>query len=162
MGMIEEKIMVGWDGGGVGDGGIGRGGGLAVQADGLDNNPGHLVGVAVRGRSSILQVAVTLLCHVPRDPDTAASVGHTGREVVDGGRLVGSSQTSLIVLSFLRIVCLDVSDVMFGQSVNGIFNCLDPSLLSHGYSREVSVSSSSVPVSRHWLGVEGDDHTEVF
>ena len=32
-------------------------------------------------------------------PDAAASVGHSGREVMDGGGLVGSGQPSLVVLS---------------------------------------------------------------
>ena len=35
---------------------------------------GHLVGVAVAGGSPVLQVAVALLRHVARDPDTGAPV----------------------------------------------------------------------------------------
>ena len=58
----------------------------------------NLVRVAVTARSPVLQVAVSLLRHVPGDPDAAAPVGHPGTEVVDAGGLVLTSQPPLIVL----------------------------------------------------------------
>ena len=57
-----------------------------------------LVRITVAGGSPVLQVAVALLGHVPRDPDAAAPVGHPGTEVVDAGGLVQTGQPPLIVL----------------------------------------------------------------
>ena len=56
------------------------------------------VRIAVRGRSPVLKIAVALLGHLPWDPDGAASIGHPGREVVDGGRLVGPGQPPFVIL----------------------------------------------------------------
>ena len=82
-----------------------------------------------------------------------------------------ASQSSLVVLAFIGIVGLDVPDVMLGQTVNGSLNGLhacikcftfkillhssnSTSWFSHGFGGEVGVSSSSVPVSLHGLGVK--------
>ena len=91
--------------------------GLLIETDSLDNHLSHLqefnlkvcckffhfnnhrVGIAVAGGAPVLQVAVALLGHVPRDPDAAAPVGNPGREVVDGGSLVSSGEPTLVVLA---------------------------------------------------------------
>ena len=56
------------------------------------------VRIAVRGRSPVLKIAVALLGHLPWDPDGAASIGHPGREVVDGRSLVGPGQPPFVIL----------------------------------------------------------------
>merc|ERR1712165_512098 len=123
--------------------------GLLVQADGLDDHLGHRVRVAVAAWSSVLQVPVALLRHLSGNSDAAAPVGNAGREVMDGGSLVG-------------IVGLDVPHVVAGQLVNSGLNCLDASLDPHGFGGEVCVGASSVPVAGHRLGVKGYDDAEVF
>merc|ERR1719150_2395563 len=49
---------------------------LLVEADSPDDDLSNRVGVTVAGRSPVLQISVSLLRHVPGDPDAAAPVGH--------------------------------------------------------------------------------------
>merc|ERR1712045_830944 len=112
---------------------------LLVEADGLDNDLGDGVRVAVAARPPVLQVAVTLLRALSRYPDAAAPVGHTSAEVVDAGGLVQPSQTPLIVLALVGIVGLDVPDVMLGEVVDGGFDGLHAAWLPHGLGGEVGV-----------------------
>ena len=99
----------------------------------------NLVRVTVGAGSSVLQIPLPLLCTLPGYPDTAPPVGDTSREVVNRRGLVGAGQPSLIVLNrknnisewrgegrrrsahlaLVRIVSLDMSDVMPGEFVNG-------------------------------------------
>ena len=58
-----------------------------------------LIRVTVGAGSPVLQVSLPLLSTLPRYPDTAAPVGHTGREVVDRRGLVSAGQPPLIVLN---------------------------------------------------------------
>ena len=78
-----------------------------------------LIGVTVGARPPVLQVSPSVLGALPGYPDAAASVGHAGAEVMDARGLVGSRQPPLIVLPLVRIVSLDVSDVMSGQFIYG-------------------------------------------
>ena len=75
---------------------------LLVETTGLDHDSRDLVGVAVGGGSPVLEVALLLLSHAAGDPDGAAPVGHAGREVVDGGSLVETGQTTLVVLAWKK------------------------------------------------------------
>ena len=63
-----------------------------------------LVGVAVAAGPPVLQVAVALLRHLPRDADTATAVRHPGRELVDAGGLVGARQSPRVVLQYPKSV----------------------------------------------------------
>ena len=72
---------------------------LLLEADGLDDDPGDGVGVAVGAGPPVLEVAVARLGHVPGDPDGGAPVGHAGREVVDGGHLAEAGQATLVVFT---------------------------------------------------------------
>lgn len=47
---------------------------------------------------------------------------HTCTKVMDGGGLVASSQTPLVVLAPLRVVGLDVPQVVPAQLVDGLLN----------------------------------------
>merc|ERR550517_2422075 len=135
---------------------------LFVEADSSDDDLSNRVRVAVAGRSPVLQVSVSLLRHVPGDPDAAASVGHPGTEVVDAGGLVESSQSPLVVLSLIGVVRHDVFLVVPGEVVDRSLNGLHTSGYPHRVSGEVTVSSSSIPVSGHWLGIKGHHHSEVL
>merc|ERR1719500_1123774 len=98
---------------------------LLVETDGLHDHSGHRIGVAVAAWSPVLQVAVPLLSHLPRDPNAAAPVCDAGREVVDRRSLVGSGQTTLVVLSLFGVVCLDVPHMVLGELLNGRLDCFD-------------------------------------
>merc|ERR1719445_1693795 len=56
---------------------------LLLEADGLDDDAGDGVGVAVGAGPPVLEVPVARLGHVPGDPDGGAPVRHASREVVD-------------------------------------------------------------------------------
>merc|ERR1719340_301939 len=134
--------------------------GSLVQADGLDDHLGHRVGITVAARSPILQVSITFLCHLPRNPDAATPVGDARREVVDGGGLVGTCQPSLVVLAFIGVVGFDVSHMVAGKFVNRCLDRLDAALDPHGLCGEVGVAASAVPIACHRLGVKRDNHSE--
>lgn len=58
----------------------------------------------------------------------------------------------IILLKYwIFIICFDL-----------YLNLHDTILVAHGLGGEVTVSTSSVPVALHGLGVEGDDHAELF
>merc|ERR1711963_412620 len=135
---------------------------LLVETNRLHDHSGHRVGITVAAWPSVLQISIALLSHLSGNPDATAPVSNTGREVVDRRRLVSSSETTLVVLSFFGIICLDMPHVMLGELFNGRLNCLHSSSDPHRLSREVCMSSSSVPVAHHWLGVKSDDHSKVF
>merc|ERR1719500_774692 len=135
---------------------------LLVETDGLHDHSGHRIGVAVAAWSPVLQVAVPLLGHLPRDPNVAAPVCDAGREVVDRRSLVGSGQTTLVVLSLFGIICLDVPHMVLGELLNSRLNCFDAASNPHRLSGEVCVSSSTIPVAHHRLGIKSNNHTKVF
>ena len=76
-----------------------------------------LIRVTVGARPPVLQVSSPVLGALPGYPDAAASVGHTCAEVVDARGLIGPSQPPLVVLPLVRVIGLDVSDVMPGQFI---------------------------------------------
>merc|ERR1712027_23222 len=136
--------------------------GSLIQADGLDDHLGHRVGVAVAAWPSVLQVSITLLCHLPGNPDAATPVCDTRGEIVDGGSLVSPSQPSLVVLALVGVVGLDVSDMVPGEFVNCCLDRLNAALDPHGLCGEVCVTTGAVPVTSHGLGVERNHHTKIF
>merc|ERR1711874_882378 len=95
---------------------------LVRQDGGPDQNLGHSVGVAVGRWSSVLQVALTIFCHLSWDPDTGSSVSHTSGEVVDAGGLVVTSQTSGVVLALAGVIGLDVTHMVLRQLLNGVLD----------------------------------------
>merc|ERR1719278_2028825 len=121
--------------------------------------PGLPTGAAASGSQERWQRRATATW---RTGDLAAPVGNPGREVVDGGGLVSSGQPTLVVLALVGVVGLDVSHMVPGKLVNGCLNGLDAPLDPHGLCGEVGVSSSSVPVTSHRLGVERHHNTEVL
>ena len=44
------------------------------------------------------------------------------------------------------VVCLDVSDVMSGELVDGFLNVGQASSLTHGLGREIGVGACAVPI----------------
>ena len=79
--------------------------------------PCYLVRVTVGAGSPVLEVSLPLLGALPGYPDAAAPVGHARAEVVYAGGLVGPGQPALVILALVRVVRLDVADVVAGQLV---------------------------------------------
>merc|ERR1719341_1973433 len=128
----------------------------------LDDDHGDGVRVTVAGRPPVLQVPIALLGHIPRDPDACTTIGNTGREVVDGGGFMTSSQPPLVILASMRIILLDMKAVILAQLLNSSLDVHHAALFSHSLSREVTMSPRTIPVSNHGLGIKGDYHTKVF
>ena len=79
--------------------------------------PCYLVRVTVGAGSPVLEVSLPLLGALPGYPDAAAPVSHARAEVVYAGGLVGPGQPALVILALVRVVRLDVADVVAGQLV---------------------------------------------
>ena len=77
----------------------------------------YLVRVTVGAGPPVLEVSLPLLGALPGYPDAAAPVGDARAEVVDAGGLVGPGQPALVILALVRVVRLDVADVVPGQLV---------------------------------------------
>ena len=77
----------------------------------------YLVRVTVGAGSPVLEVSLPLLGALPGYPDAAAPVSHARAEVVYAGGLVGPGQPALVILALVRVVRLDVADVVPGQLV---------------------------------------------
>ena len=92
----------------------------------------NLIRVTVGAGPPVLQVSSPVLGALPGYPDAAASVGHARAEVVDARGLVGPGQPSLVVLPLVRVIGLDVPDVMPGQFIYGSLKTV--SLVSDLYS----------------------------
>merc|ERR1712168_71555 len=127
---------------------------LLIKTDGPNNAFRNNVGVSVGGRSSVLQVAASLLCHAPGDADGGAPVGHAGGEVVNGGGLMKSSEATLVVLASMGIIGANMSIVVLSHLINRDFNLKNTILFSHGLRREVGMHTRAIPVSRDWLAVQ--------
>merc|ERR1719394_1022877 len=96
------------------------------------------------------------------DTDRASSVCYSSTEIVDRGSFVETSQTSFVILSFIWIISLNMTNVMTGQFVNGLFDFSKSTFISHCKSGEVSVCSSTIPVTRHRFWVHGCNNSEIF
>ena len=77
----------------------------------------YLVRVTVGAGSPVLEVSLPLLGALPGYPDAAAPVSHARAEVVYAGGLVGPGQPALVILALVRVIGLDVADVVAGQLV---------------------------------------------
>merc|ERR1719452_14097 len=133
-----------------------------LQAGGLHDDHGHAVRVAVAGGPPVLQVPISLSRDLPGDADAASTVSHPRREVVDRRGFVTSGKSSFVVFSLIRIILLDMTDVVLAQLVDGLLNVLHATLLPHGLSGVVAVGPSSIPITLHWLGVKGHNDSKVF
>lgn len=135
---------------------------LLVKATSLDQNLSDLVRITIGGWSTIFKVAFVVFGHVPWNADGAASVGDSGREVVNGGCFMETGKTTLVVLALVGVIGLDVTNVMAGQLVNGCLNLNQTIIFTHFQCRKVGVSASSVPITLHWFGIHRNNDTKIF
>lgn len=94
-----------------------------------------------------------------RDTDGGTTVGDTRAEGANVASLVLASETELVVFT----VDGNVLEMLLGKLLNGLFNGLHSSWLTHGLGGVVGVATSTVPVTlSEWLGVEGDLDAPLF
>jgi hypothetical protein len=93
-----------------------------------------------------------------RDTDGGTTVGDTRGEGANVAGFVPSGQPELIVLS----VDGNVLHMPLGKLLDGLFDGLYATLLTHGLGRVVGVAASTVPVTGEGLGVEGDLDSPLF
>jgi hypothetical protein len=124
----------------------------------LHHDAGDLVGVGVRRRPAVLEVAVALVAALTRDADGAAAVGDAVGELIDAAGLVAAGQAQGVVLA----VHGDVLLVAGLELLDGGLDVLHAAGLAHGQAGEVAVQAGAVPVAGDGLGVEGDLGAELL
>jgi len=73
---------------------------LRVDSGGVENEGGDNVGIDVRGRSSVLDVALSIICsHLSGDSEGSSSVSDSEREGLDRGSLVVTSESLLVIVT---------------------------------------------------------------
>ena len=73
-----------------------------------------------------------------------------------------TSQTPLVVLAFLGIVSLNVTNVMSGELVDSLLDFYNTVGFPHSLGGEVGVHTGTVPVSGDRLGVQRDHYVKIF
>merc|ERR1719197_201407 len=123
----------------------------SVDASRLEYFRRDHIRVHVGGGATILEIpAAVSLCRA-WDAHRSSTVGHTIAELVDGCRLMRSSETTLVTSSIDANVFL----VLLAQ----LFDCGDDlcvaALVAHGLGRVVSMAASSIPIARNRFWIEG-------
>ena len=115
-------------------------------------NPKREVRTNVGSRATILEVPVALGTNMSGNTNRSTTVGDTTREGTDVASLVSSSQSEIVVLA----VHSDVVVVPLGKFLDGTFDCLHASRLTHLLGGVVGVAAGTIPVTLEGLGVEGN------
>lgn len=128
------------------------------EAYSFNNDTSDLVGIRVTGGSSVFEIALSVLCTLSGDTDTATTVGDTPAELVDASGLVAAGETVLVTLA----VDSDVLWVTGLEFLHGGLDDLHATLGTHGSRGHVGMEAGAVPVTGDGLGSKADDDTEVF
>lgn len=131
---------------------------LGIKAGAVNDESTDDIRVNVRGRASVLNVALLVSSGGGRDSYRGSSVTSSVREALHGGGLVVASQTLLVVLTVELEVLLVLSTKFLNESVDVLHASLTS---SHLGSRVVGMATSSVPVLEE-LRLEGEIDSEVF
>jgi len=132
---------------------------LRVDSGGVENEGGDNVGIDVRGRSSILDVALSIISsHLSGDSEGSSSVTDSEREGLNRRSLVVTSQSLLVIVTIEFTVEL----MVLGESLHHVEDVLHTSRsVSHDLGGVVGVATRSVPVGEE-LGSVGNTHTVIF
>lgn len=131
---------------------------LLHQKRGLDDDVRHLVSINVRGRATVLEVAVALCRNVTRDADGRATVRDTAGELANVAGLVLACQAHVVV----RAVHLNMLLVALAHFLDGSVDSLHTTRFAHLLGRVVGVAARTVPVTGNSLGMEADLDTPVL
>jgi len=132
---------------------------LRVLGGGVEDEGGDNIGVDVGGRSSVLDVALSIIgSDLGRDSEGGSSVSDSEREGLDRGSFVVTSQSFLVVIT----IEITVELMVLGESLHHVEDVLHTlRTFSHDGSRVVGVATRSVPVGEE-LGGVGHTHSVVF
>lgn len=132
---------------------------LRFDSGGVEDEGGDNVRVDVRGRSSVLNVAFTIISSdLGGDSEGSSSVTDTEGESLDRRSFVVTRESLLVIIT----VDITMQFMIFGESFHHIEDVLHASSsLSHDFSGVVGVTSRSVPV-REEFGSVGNTDTVVF
>jgi len=103
-----------------------------------------------------------LLGDATGNTDTGISIGYSGTEIMYITSLTLAGQPALIVLPSVRVVRLDVSEMLLAQLIDRFLDLGDTVFTAHRLRREVSVGTGAVPRAVHRFRVQGDDHAVFF
>src|SRR5262249_27330469 len=131
---------------------------LQGGAAGVDDQPRDDVRVDVGVRAAVLDVALAVLLHLPRDTDRGTAVGDAVGVLVPRGGLVQTGQAVVdagaVVLDVVgRLGAL--TELLAGGDDRVV-------ALAHRLGGEVGVRAGAVPVALDRLGVEGGGDAEVL
>src|SRR6185437_4786328 len=132
--------------------------GAGRAADRVGDQPADHVGVDVGVRPPVLQPALLVLGHLPRDADGGAAVGRAVAELRVVLGLVGAGEAELDTDAVVLDVLLDVLPEGLATGDDGVPAAVPANLLG----REVGVAAGAVPVTEHRLGFESGEHAEVL
>ena len=132
---------------------------LRVLGGGVEDEGADNIGVDVGGRSSVLNVALSIIgSDLGRDSEGGSSVTDSEREGLNRGSLVMTSESLLVVVS----VKVTVELMVLGESLHHVEDVLHAlRAFSHDLGRVVGVATRSIPV-REELGGVRHTHTIVF
>lgn len=108
--------------------------------------------------TAVLQIAMALGSHVPRDADGCTTVSNTRAKGTNVTSLVTASETEFVVFTVNGNVLI----VTFREFFDCLVNELPSSRLTHGECTVVGVAASTVPVTLERLGVEGNLDTPLL
>ena len=106
----------------------------------------------VRGGTPVLEVAEALSTDVTGNTNGSTTVGNARAEGTDVASFVATGETKVVVLA----IHSDVLVVPLGELLDGSFDELHTSGLTHSLSAVVGVATSTIPVTLKRLRVEGD------
>ena len=116
---------------------------LRHRGDRLQNAAGDLVGIALRVRTAIFEVAlVAVVDEAVRHADGSAAIGHAVVEFVDRLGLVQAGQAQMVV----RAVDGDVLVLVLVERGHERFEVFLAADFAHVFGREVAVHAGAVPV----------------
>lgn len=132
---------------------------VAIFGSGVEDEGGDNIGVDVRGRTSVLDVALSIISSDLRgDSERGSSVANSEREGLFRRSLVVTGESLLIIIAIGGTMHL----VVFGKSLHHVEDVLHTtSALTHNFSGVVGVAARSIPVGEEFGSVR-NTHTVVF
>lgn len=124
----------------------------------FDDNSRDLVGIGIRGRSTIFEVSLAISRNLSWNPNRIVAVGNSIRELVHVSGFVVARETVFVVLP----IDLDVVEMPRFQFLHRGLNRLHAAFLTHSLTGYIGVKASTVPVAMNWFGVKRDHNSELF
>merc|ERR1712174_29802 len=125
-----------------------------LQARCLEDLRRDNIGIHVGSRATVLEIATLLGLRLPGDANGSAAVCHAIAELVDWCSLVRTCEAPLVSSA----VDCDVLEVLLPELLDRIDDLPEATGVAHRLCGVVGVATSTIPITRDGLGVEGDIH----